>query len=95
MGDARNNMGNSLMVGCAKMGIDFRAAAPTACQPAAELVRTCREIADATGAKITITDDIALAVKDADFSIYRCMGFHGRTCFSMGRKDKTASSPIR
>ena len=67
LGDARNNMGNSLMVGCAKMGIDFRAAAPAACQPAADLVQACREIAIATGAKITITDDIALAVKDADF----------------------------
>ena len=67
LGDARNNMGNSLMVGCAKMGIDFRAAAPQACQPADELVRTCREIAKTTGAVITITDDIAKAVKDADF----------------------------
>jgi ornithine carbamoyltransferase len=67
LGDARNNMGNSLMVGCAKMGIDFRAAAPSACQPAADLVQTCRDIAAATGAKITITEDIALAVKDADF----------------------------
>jgi ornithine carbamoyltransferase len=67
LGDARNNMGNSLMVGCAKMGIDFRAAAPAACQPAADLVQTCRGIAAATGAKITITEDIALAVKDADF----------------------------
>ncbi len=67
LGDARNNMGNSLMVGCAKMGIDFRAAAPPACQPAADLVQICREIAGSTGAKITITDDIAVAVKDADF----------------------------
>ncbi len=67
MGDARNNMGNSLMVGCAKMGIDFRAAAPPACQPAEDLVATCREIARSTGAKITITDDIRQAVKGADF----------------------------
>jgi ornithine carbamoyltransferase len=67
LGDARNNMGNSLMVGCAKMGIDFRAAAPAACQPAADLVQTCRDIAGTTGAKITITDDIVIAVKDADF----------------------------
>ncbi len=67
LGDARNNMGNSLMVGCAKMGIDFRAAAPAACQPATDLVQTCRNIAAITGAKITITEDIALAVKDADF----------------------------
>jgi ornithine carbamoyltransferase len=67
LGDARNNMGNSLMVGCAKMGIDFRAAAPAACQPAADLVQICRSIAVTTGAKITITDDLALAVKNADF----------------------------
>ena len=66
-GDARNNMGNSLMVGCAKMGIDFRAAAPPACQPAEDLVATCRDIARSTGAKITITDDIRQAVKGADF----------------------------
>jgi len=67
LGDARNNMGNSLMVGCAKMGIDFRAAAPIACQPATGLVQTCREIAASTGAKITLTEDITLAVQDADF----------------------------
>ncbi len=67
LGDAHNNMGNSLMVGCAKMGIDFRAAAPKACQPAAELVQTCRDLAGVTGAKILITEDIKLAVKDADF----------------------------
>jgi ornithine carbamoyltransferase len=60
-------MGNSLMVGCAKMGIDFRAAAPKACQPAEDLVRTCMEIAKSTGACITITDDLPKAVKDADF----------------------------
>lgn len=67
LGDARNNMGNSLMVGCAKMGIDFRAAAPAACQPAEELVTACREIARSTGAKITITDNLEMAVKGADF----------------------------
>jgi ornithine carbamoyltransferase len=67
LGDARNNMGNSLMVGCAKMGIDFRAAAPKACQPAEDLVKTCMEIAKSTGACITITDDLPKAVKDADF----------------------------
>jgi ornithine carbamoyltransferase len=67
LGDARNNMGNSLMVGCAKMGIDFRAAAPVACQPAKELVKTCKTISQASGAKITITEDLAKAVKNADF----------------------------
>jgi ornithine carbamoyltransferase len=49
------------------MGMDFRAAAPRECQQQDELVKTCREIAKATGAKITITDDIAVAVKDCDF----------------------------
>ncbi len=67
LGDARNNMGNSLMVGAAKMGMDFRAAAPKACQPADDLVKKCREIAAETGAKITLTEDVAEAVKDADF----------------------------
>jgi ornithine carbamoyltransferase len=67
LGDARNNMGNSLMVGCAKMGIDFRAAAPPDCQPASDLVQICREIARSTGAKITITDKVETAVREADF----------------------------
>lgn len=66
-GDARNNMGNSLMVGAAKMGMDFRAAAPKACQPSAELQETCRRIARETGAKITITDNMDTAVKGVDF----------------------------
>ncbi|TKG95049.1 ornithine carbamoyltransferase [Puteibacter caeruleilacunae] len=67
LGDARNNMGNSLMVGAAKMGMDFRAAAPKACQPEQELVDECMKIAKSTGAKITITEDVAEAVKDCDF----------------------------
>ena len=67
LGDARNNMGNSLMVGAAKMGMDFRAAAPKACQPADDLVAQCREIAKETGAKITITENVDEAVKGVDF----------------------------
>lgn len=67
LGDARNNMGNSLMVGAAKLGMDFRAAAPTECQPTEELQNTCKIIAAQTGAKITITDNVAKAVKDCDF----------------------------
>jgi ornithine carbamoyltransferase len=67
LGDARYNMGNSLMVGAAKMGMDFRIAAPKAFQPAAELVSKCREIAAVTGAKITLTEDVAEAVKGTDF----------------------------
>jgi len=67
LGDARNNVGNSLMVGSSKMGIDFRAAAPPSVQPAVELVDRCRRIAEETGGKITITEDVAVGVKDADF----------------------------
>lgn len=67
LGDAKNNVGNSLMAGAAKMGMDFRAAAPKSCQPDAQLVATCHEIAKETGAKITITDDVAEAVKGCDF----------------------------
>ncbi len=67
LGDARYNMGNSLMIGSAKMGIDFRIAAPKACQPAEELVAKCRAFAKETGAKITITDNVDEAVKGADF----------------------------
>jgi ornithine carbamoyltransferase len=67
MGDARYNMGNSLMVGSAKMGIDFRIAAPKEYQPSEELVSKCRAIAKETGAKITITDNVAEAVKGADY----------------------------
>jgi ornithine carbamoyltransferase len=67
LGDARNNMGNSLMVGASKMGMDFRAAAPKACQPLDELVTMCREIAKDTGARITITENVDEAVKGVDF----------------------------
>ncbi len=67
LGDARNNMGNSLLVGAAKMGMDFRAAAPRSVQPSDELVAQCREIAKETGAKITITEDVKEAVSGVDF----------------------------
>jgi len=67
LGDARNNMGNSLMVGAAKMGMDFRAIAPKELQPSADLVATCLEIAKETGAKITITDNPEAGVKGVDF----------------------------
>ncbi len=67
LGDARNNMGNSLMVGATKLGMDFRAAAPVACQPDAELREECRGIARETGAKIMITENVADAVKTCDF----------------------------
>jgi ornithine carbamoyltransferase len=67
LGDARNNMGNSLLVGAAKMGMDFRAVAPAGCQPEESLVNQCREIAASTGAKITVTDSVDEGVKGVDF----------------------------
>ena len=67
LGDARFNMGNSLMVGGAKMGMDVRIVAPKALQPAAELIATCQEIAKETGATVTVTDDVEAGVKGCDF----------------------------
>lgn len=65
-GDARFNMGNSLMVGCAKMGLDFVACAPKAYWPTEELTNTCKELAKASGGSITQTEDILEGVKGAD-----------------------------
>ncbi|MEJ2474147.1 MAG: ornithine carbamoyltransferase [Desulfobacterales bacterium] len=67
LGDARNNMGNSLMVGAAKMGMDFRAVAPDRLQPDRQLTAEAQKVAGRTGAKITVTKDIAGGVKDCDF----------------------------
>lgn len=67
LGDARFNMGNSLMVGGVKMGMDVRIVAPKGLQPDAELVKECKKIAKETGAKLTITDDVKKGVKGCDF----------------------------
>ncbi|MBU1101420.1 MAG: ornithine carbamoyltransferase [Bacteroidetes bacterium] len=67
LGDAKNNMGNSLMVGAAKMGMNFRAVAPKACWPSEELVKQCKEIAKETGASIELTEDAVSGVKGVDF----------------------------
>ncbi len=66
MGDARYNMGNSLMVGCAKMGLDFVACAPEKYFPNSELVSECKKIALETGASITLETDPKKAVVGAD-----------------------------
>ena len=66
MGDARYNMGNSLMVGCAKMGMHFVACAPKKYFPDAELVKTCQDIAAETGAVLEFIEEPAEAVKDSD-----------------------------
>ncbi len=67
LGDARFNMGNSLMVGGCKMGMDVRIVAPKSLWPDPELVETCRKIAAETGATLTLTDDVAAGVKGCDF----------------------------
>ena len=66
MGDARNNMGNSLMVACAKMGLNFTSCAPKELFPSQELVSKCKEIADKNGCTITLTEDVMEGTKNAD-----------------------------
>jgi len=67
LGDARNNMGNSLMVGGCKLGMDVRLCAPKSLWPEEELVEKCKAIAAQTGARLTITDDVSEGVKGADY----------------------------
>lgn len=67
LGDARYNMGNSLMVGGVKMGMDVRIVAPKELQPSADLIATCQEIAKETGATLTVTDNVEQGVKGCDF----------------------------
>jgi len=88
LGDARYNMGNSLMVGSAKMGIDFRIAAPKEYQPSEELVTKCRDISKQTRAKIKITSDVEDAVKGADF-------LYTDVWVSMGEPDSVWEERIR
>jgi len=81
VGDARNNMGNSLMIGSAKLGIDFTAIAPKELYPDEKLVEEMKKVAEETGSKIELTEDIVAGVKDAD-SIYTDVWV------SMGEEDK-------
>lgn len=67
LGDARNNMANSLLVGGAIMGMDVRIVGPKSLQPDTELVKRCEEIAEQSGATITITDDVKEGVAGCDF----------------------------
>jgi ornithine carbamoyltransferase len=88
LGDARYNMGNSLMVGASKMGMDFRSAAPKAYQPSEDLVSKCREIAKQTGARINITDNVDEAVRGVDF-------LYTDVWVSMGEPDSVWEERIR
>ena len=67
VGDARNNMGNSMLEAAAVTGLDLRLVAPKACWPEADLVETCRQAAQQTGGSITLTEAIAAGVRGADF----------------------------
>ncbi|MFX0543049.1 ornithine carbamoyltransferase [Roseovarius sp. S4756] len=67
LGDAGNNMGDSLLIGGAKMGMDVRLCAPKACWPDQAIIDEAKGIAAETGATVTITEDVDAAVKDADF----------------------------
>ncbi len=88
MGDARNNVGNSLLVGAAKLGMDVRFAAPEALWPDADLVAACRDIAAGTGARITLTEDVATGVKGADF-------LYTDVWVSMGEPDEVWAERIK
>ena len=67
VGDARNNMGNSLLLIGAKLGMDVRIGAPRALQPRDDLIAQCRAVAEQTGARVTVTDDPHEAVRGVDF----------------------------
>lgn len=88
MGDARNNMGNSLMVACAKMGLHFTACAPQELFPAEDLVEQCRAIAKETGGSVTLTEDVQQGTANADV-IYTDIWV------SMGEPDSVWAERIR
>ena len=67
LGDARNNMGNSLMVGGCKFGMDVRLCAPEHLWPEEDLIKTCRAIAEETGARLTLTEDVDEGVDGVDY----------------------------
>jgi ornithine carbamoyltransferase len=67
LGDAKNNMGNSFLVGAAKMGMDYRSIAPVELQPEKALRKEVEKISAKTGAKIAFTDDVSVGVKNCDF----------------------------
>ncbi len=67
LGDARNNMGNSLLVGGSKLGMDVRLCAPKKCWPNEKLIARCHGYAEESGARITLTDNVGKGVKGVDF----------------------------
>ena len=88
MGDARYNMGNSLMIACSKMGMHFTACAPKEYFPSAELVAQCEEYAKASGGSITLTEDVKEGTTDADV-------LYTDVWVSMGEPDEVWEERIR
>ena len=88
MGDARYNMGNSLMIACAKMGMHFVACAPEKYFPDQALVEECRKFAEESGATITLTKDVSAGTKDADI-------IYTDVWVSMGEPDSVWEERIR
>ena len=88
MGDARYNMGNSLMIACSKMGMHFTACAPKEYFPSAELVAQCEEYAKASGGSITLTEDVKKGTTDADV-------LYTDVWVSMGEPDEVWEERIR
>jgi ornithine carbamoyltransferase len=88
VGDARYNMGNSLMVGCAKLGLNFTACAPKKYWPETELIKTCQAIAAETGATLRFTEDVAEGTKGADV-------IYTDVWVSMGEPDSVWEERIR
>ncbi len=88
MGDARYNMGNSLMIACAKMGMHFVACAPEKYFPDAALVEECRRFAEESGATITLTEEVSGGTKDADI-------IYTDVWVSMGEPDSVWEERIR
>lgn len=85
-GDARNNMGNSMLEAAALTGLDLRLVAPQACWPEAALVTECRALAQQNGGNITLTEDVAKGVEGADF-IYTDVWVSMGKQREMGRTD--------
>lgn len=88
LGDAHNNMGNSLMIGASRLGMDFRAASPKECQPSEELQEKCQQIARESGAMIQVTENLEEAVHGCDF-------LYTDVWVSMGEPDEVWAERIK
>lgn len=88
LGDARNNVGNSLMVICSKLGLHFTCCAPKELFPKEELVKQCEEFAKVSGGSVTLTEDVLMGTKDADV-------LYTDVWVSMGEKDELWQTRIK